>query len=279
MSKKLSEELNKLPSNGAVEIKPQKEVFESEAYVAPKPDVGVDTTVLKPIGNGGPVPIVAPRNKTIQLQPIIVPLAVVPYMSQDNGILRTEKPGADVFETETEKSQETITQEISVRRKSKQIKERVFSFVIFAIACLAIVPFVLANYYLVLGNNLVFDLNLNVIGTIFAWVAGMPPVNMLLSILFIISAFSLVITALVSLLGLIFGFYSKIANTFLGILNFVPLLIALIYMIVKNQFILQMEIVFIIELAFTFLVFVCGVIFSLVLNKAGDKIETLTLEL
>ena len=69
----------------------QEEVlFESEAYGSAQPDAGMGTTVCKPVGIGGPVPIIAPKNSTIQLQPIVVPMAVVPYMSQDCDVLKTE---------------------------------------------------------------------------------------------------------------------------------------------------------------------------------------------
>ena len=65
-------------------------LYESEAYGNPQPDEGTKTTVMKPVGIGGPVPIVAPKHNTIQLQPIVVPLAVVPYMTQDSDVLRTD---------------------------------------------------------------------------------------------------------------------------------------------------------------------------------------------
>lgn len=65
-------------------------LYETDAYIAPETDPGANVTITKTIGRGGPVPIVAPRHDTIQLQPIIVPLAVVPYMSQDSAMLRTE---------------------------------------------------------------------------------------------------------------------------------------------------------------------------------------------
>ena len=65
-------------------------LFESEAYGTPQPEAGSDVTVMKPVGIGGPVPIVAPKHNTIQLQPIVVPLAVVPYMTQDSNVLRTD---------------------------------------------------------------------------------------------------------------------------------------------------------------------------------------------
>ena len=70
------------------EVAPQQEevLFESEAYGNAQPDAGMGTTVCKPMGIGGPIPVVAPKNNTIQLQPIIVPMAVVPYMSTFSGV-------------------------------------------------------------------------------------------------------------------------------------------------------------------------------------------------
>ena len=83
MSKKdKKQEIVMTPDTG--EIKTDDEpMFESEAYTAPQPEAGSDVTVLKPVGTGGPVPIVAPKHNTVQLQPIVVPLAVVPYMTQE----------------------------------------------------------------------------------------------------------------------------------------------------------------------------------------------------
>ena len=74
----------------ASEEEPKETLYESEAYGNPRPDTGTRTTVMKTVGVGGPVPIIAPKHNTIQLQPIIVPLAVVPYMSQDSAVLNTE---------------------------------------------------------------------------------------------------------------------------------------------------------------------------------------------
>ena len=97
MSKKdKKQEIVMTPDNGEIKLEDEP-MFESEAYAAPQPEAGSDVTVLKPVGTGGPVPIVAPKHNTIQLQPIVVPLAVVPYMTQDSNVLRTDGRGQNVY--------------------------------------------------------------------------------------------------------------------------------------------------------------------------------------
>ncbi|MCQ2602609.1 MAG: hypothetical protein MJ193_01645, partial [Clostridia bacterium] len=77
----------------------KEETFETEAYGTPEPDKGMDTTVMKPVGMGAPVPVVMPKHNTVQLQPIIVPLAVVPYMTQDSDVLRTDGENAGQYQS------------------------------------------------------------------------------------------------------------------------------------------------------------------------------------
>ena len=36
-------------------------LYESDAYGDPEPDAAASTTIMKPVGTGGPVPIVAPK--------------------------------------------------------------------------------------------------------------------------------------------------------------------------------------------------------------------------
>ena len=75
-------EVEKVPeSNAPIVFENEQTLYEAEAYGSPQPEAGSDVTVMKPVGIGGPVPIVAPKHNTIQLQPIVVPLAVVPYMT------------------------------------------------------------------------------------------------------------------------------------------------------------------------------------------------------
>ena len=91
MAKKDNRVLATAPAAAPLATMPAEEpvLYESEAYGDPQPDAGATTTIMKPVGIGGPVPIVAPKHNTIQLQPIVVPLALVPYMTQDSDVLRT----------------------------------------------------------------------------------------------------------------------------------------------------------------------------------------------
>ena len=58
------QEIVMTPDNSEVRVEDEP-MFESEAYTAPQPEAGSDVTVLKPVGTGGPVPIVAPKHNTI----------------------------------------------------------------------------------------------------------------------------------------------------------------------------------------------------------------------
>ena len=127
----------------------QETMYESEAYGNPRPDQGTKTTVMKTVGIGGPVPIVAPKHNTIQLQPIIVPLAVVPYMSQDSSVLRTDgKPegvaadGGSYAAVEFDAARMQAEKRTAVRRMSAVF--RVYSLITFLVAAIiAPLPYLL----------------------------------------------------------------------------------------------------------------------------------------
>ena len=120
MSKKdKKQEIVMTPDNGEIKLEDEP-MFESEAYAAPQPEAGSDVTVLKPVGTGGPVPIVAPKHNTIQLQPIVVPLAVVPYMTQDSNVLRTDGRGQNVYAQATVENDEATDSKRFPRARSKR---------------------------------------------------------------------------------------------------------------------------------------------------------------
>ena len=48
-------------------------LYESEAYGDPEPDAAASTTVTKPVGIGGPVPIVAPKATPYSCSPSSCP--------------------------------------------------------------------------------------------------------------------------------------------------------------------------------------------------------------
>lgn len=189
----------------------QETMYESEAYGNPRPDQGTRTTVMKTVGIGGPVPIVAPKHNTIQLQPIIVPLAVVPYMSQDSSVLRTdgktEAYGEDGYSSAVEFDAARMEAEkrTAVRRLSSSF--RVFSVVTFFIAAIIAVGFILAAFSPVVGA-LDFSGN-DVIGNIEQLVDGGKPEVMSQTVTNIIAAFGVALAMLCSLLGIIIGKYAR----------------------------------------------------------------------
>ena len=160
------------PDNSEVRVEDEP-MFESEAYTAPQPEAGSDVTVLKPVGTGGPVPIVAPKHNTIQLQPIVVPLAVVPYMTQDSNILRTDGRGQSGYvQSSVESDEATDFETIAARKVRKRVKvqPRIFALVTFLLSALVLLPFVLSYFKANVGNLSIEQFN--VIGAIMGWVAN-----------------------------------------------------------------------------------------------------------
>ena len=147
-------------------------LFESEAYGTPQPEAGSDVTVMKPVGIGGPVPIVAPKHNTIQLQPIVVPLAVVPYMTQDSNVLRTDgKQQSGYMPSTVEYGDATEFETVSTQKKIKKqakVQPRVFAIVTFLLAAVTVLPFILSYFMKSIGT---LDISkYNVIGVIMGWV-------------------------------------------------------------------------------------------------------------
>ena len=217
------------------EVAVQEEVlFESEAYGSAQPDAGMGTTVCKPIGIGGPVPIVAPKSSTIQLQPIIVPMAVVPYMSQDSDVLKTEGASryADDYDTTASNFSRMETEEqIEKQRKSQKAGARVASFFMFLLSGLVVVAYMLA-YFNPEVAILNFGTHLNVIGQIVDWASGTAPVNMVLTILHAVSFGLAGIIAIVTLITLFVGKFPSKFILILALLSAVAVDSALVYEVI-----------------------------------------------
>ena len=100
------------------------------------------------MGIGGPIPVVAPKNNTIQLQPIIVPMAVVPYMSQDNDVLKTE--GVQVVEeydtAASDFSRMEAEQKVEKKKKSRKAGSRAAAFFLFLFSALVVTIYMLAYF-------------------------------------------------------------------------------------------------------------------------------------
>ncbi len=194
-------------------------LFESEAYGNPQPDAGMETTVMKPIGIGGPVPIVAPKHNTIQLQPIIVPLAVVPYMTQDSDVLRTDgdsEGGMSAYDLARARSGfSAVEEETKKKKKSDKAGVRAASFFGFLLSAVAVVIYLLAFFAPIVW---IFDFTqFNVIGTVINWIGGQTPQNLAMAILLIVSAGFAVIAMLSYFITLCAG---KMSTGFSAVVSF-----------------------------------------------------------
>lgn len=223
MVKKEHNEVTFVPEESAAkDVAPEKEepLYESEAYGTPQPDEGTKTTVTKPVGLGGPVPIIAPKHNTIQLQPIVVPLALVPYMTQDSDVLRTDgtpqrgdRDGGSAVDFTAAR-----TEEEAVFKKKKAGYSRIFSLIIFIVSALMVTGFLLANFKAEFEGMISFA-QLNAIGAITAWAQGGAPADLAKAIISVIAAAAFVVVLVLSFSGLVFGKFPRkliVAFSFVG---------------------------------------------------------------
>lgn len=258
----------------------QEEVlFESEAYGSAQPDAGMGTTVCKPVGIGGPVPIIAPKNSTIQLQPIVVPMAVVPYMSQDNDVLKTE--GVQLVEeydtAASDFSRMEAEQKVEKKKKSQKAGARAASFFMFLLSGLVVVAYMLA-YFKPEVFTLNFGKDLNVIGQIVDWAKGTAPADMATTILHAICFGLAGITAITTLITLIVGKLPAGFVLTLSLLSAVAVDGALIYnAVVATQdgakFVAKDWLEYIIVAGIATLAFLISIIVLVALNKKKDLYE------
>lgn len=250
-------------------------LFEAEAYGTPQPEAGSDVTVMKPVGIGGPVPIVAPKHNTIQLQPIVVPLAVVPYMTQDSGVLRTDgkqqngyMPSTVEYGDATEF--ETVSTQKKIKKKAK-VQPRVFALVTFLLSAVIVLPFILSYFMGSLGS---VDISkYNVIGVIMGWVKDGFNARPLRNFAFIGVAAVQAVMVVTMLISIIVGKYPRAFTFILSLGSAAAMLAYLIKLLVKKQFVLNNQIALVVLVALTLLNFVLTIVFSCVLNKLDDKVE------
>ena len=258
----------------------QEEVlFESEAYGSAQPDAGMGTTVCKPVGIGGPVPIIAPKNSTIQLQPIVVPMAVVPYMSQDNDVLKTEGVQlVEEYDTQaSDFSRMEAEQKVEKKKKSQKAGARAASFFMFLLSGLVVVAYMLA-YFKPEVFTLNFGKDLNVIGQIVDWTKGTDPANMITTILHAVCFGLAGITAITTLITLIVGKFPAGFVLALSLLSAVAVDAALIYDAVEAtkggaKFVFNDFLEYIIVAGIATLAFLISIIILVALNKKKDLYE------
>ena len=274
MSKKdKKQEIVMTPDTG--EIKTDDEpMFESEAYTAPQPEAGSDVTVLKPVGTGGPVPIVAPKHNTVQLQPIVVPLAVVPYMTQDSNVLRTDGRGQNEYAQATVESDEaTDFQTISARKVKKQVKvqPRIFALVTFLLSALTVLPFILSYFMPKIGNISIEVFN--VIGLIKGWVANGFELHPLANLDYVVVAGLSAILTVVSLVAIIVGRYPRAFNFIFSLATAAALVALLVKWLIDKSFVAQEKVAFLVVLVLSLVNIVLTIVFSILMNKLDDKME------
>lgn len=261
------------PDNSEVRVEDEP-MFESEAYTAPQPEAGSDVTVLKPVGTGGPVPIVAPKHNTIQLQPIVVPLAVVPYMTQDSNILRTDGRGQSGYvQSSVESDEATDFETIAARKVRKRVKvqPRIFALVTFLLSALVLLPFVLSYFKANVGNLSIEQFN--VIGAIMGWVANGFKLHPLSNLAYIGVAAVSAVLVVISLIGIVIGKYPRALNSIFSLAAAGAMLALLIKWIVSHTFVAKQQIAFLVVLSLALLNFVLTVVFAILMNKLDDKVE------
>ncbi len=251
-------------------LQPEEVMYESEAYGSPQPDAGMETTVMKPVGMGGPVPIVAPKHNTVQLQPIIVPLAVVPYMTQDSDVLRTDgaKPQNDFYGDSVSDMEETRAHATD-KAKSGKGKARVASLFLFIFSALTVVCFLLAHFKPVVFG---FDFSdFDVIGIISAWVGGTAPQNLAIALLYIIGACFAAICVIVTLISFFAGKLPSAFATVLFLCSAATVDAGLIYRIIANDFVLAQDKGAIVVCGLATIGFILSVIIAIALGKSDKK--------
>lgn len=260
------------PSNESI-TEEEKPMYETEAYGSPKPEAGSDVTVMKQVGIGGPVPIVAPKHNTIQLQPIVVPLAVVPYMTQDSNVLRTDgKQQAPYGEEEYDEA--TQFESVSAKKKKSANKyaktSRIFSLVTLLISLIIEVPFILSYFGIKIGEDIQY---LNVIGMLEGWINSGTIENMVACLIYLGIFVCTGLSAIISLFTLMVGKYPRGILGFFNFCSFAGIIALMIMLILQKQFVPADTKIFVALIAVTALNFVLTIVLSIVLNKIEDEKE------
>ncbi|MBO4381015.1 MAG: hypothetical protein J5815_02545 [Clostridia bacterium] len=261
-------------NNETLVFEEDKPLYESEAYGSLQPEAGSDVTVVKQIGLGGPVPIVAPKHSTIQLQPIVVPLAVVPYMSQDSGVLRTEGKPAYAGDEYAEATDFSEAQDAKRAKREKRLHPRLFVLATLLISAVLVLPFILSYFMNSLGS---LDFggadHFNIIGTITSWIQNraVDNDNLLRDILFIATGVSVAIMLVVELIAFLAGKYPRAFSIIFALISSGTSLAVLIIDMVAGSFVASERVAIIVFLALALFNLLLAIIFTVVFNRADDK--------
>lgn len=247
-------------------------LYESEAYGNPQPDEGTKTTVMKPVGIGGPVPIVAPKHNTIQLQPIVVPLAVVPYMTQDSDVLRTDGKAPSYPRDEYSSAVEFDKTEQAAAHKRTSAYKRLFSLGAFVFAALLVAAYLLA--YFKPDIHAEFSLaQADVIGMITEWVNAGRPADYFLTVVNCVGAFCAAVVFVVALCGMILGRYGRKTVALFSFFAVAAYVAEIVYRVIRSEFDAQADAALLAMLAVSGVMFVLSVVFAALSVRREDKEE------
>lgn len=109
IAKETIEEVEKTetPFDDMIKEEQRKAAAPKAQYVPAFKPIVINGAVFKPLANPGPQPVVAPTAH-VQLTPIIVPVAIVPFASQNQPVMQYEEPKKAAAPEKVEEPQEEV---------------------------------------------------------------------------------------------------------------------------------------------------------------------------
>ncbi len=281
--------------------------YEADAYDMPRTENGQDVTFVKPVGIGAPVPIVAPKHTNVQLQPIVVPLAVIPYMSQDTDVLYAnrreqqparrqapQRPGQPAAaHNDASYPTEFSVEDHAKAKKSCKVRARVCSFFTLLFSALVLALFGIGAYtFIALGGG-GFSINgvsilttgIEAVGVFVAYIMQGQAAAILQdpsTIVGVVICAIALVQAIVALITLIAGKYPRVWNCLASLVVFGGLLGLMIkdILVLEGEYAWTPEVYYmqIVAVGLAFVGFLLAVIFSISLNRLDNKVERMEME-
>ena len=109
IAKETIEEVEKTetPFDDMIKEEQRKSAAPKDRYAPAFKPIVINGAVFKPLANPGPQPVVAPTAH-VQLTPIIVPVAIVPFASQNQPVMQYEEPKKTAAPEKVEEPQEEV---------------------------------------------------------------------------------------------------------------------------------------------------------------------------
>ncbi len=279
--------------------------YEADAYDIPRTENGQDVTFVKPVGIGAPVPIVAPKHTNVQLQPIVVPLAVIPYMSQDTDVLYAnrreqqparrqapQRPGQHAAaHNDASYPTEFSVEDHAKAKKSCKVRARVCSFFTLLFSALILALFGIGAYtfiafggggFAINGTQILFVPCLESVGVFVNFIMNGQAAAILQdpsTIVGVVICAVALVQAIVALITLIAGKYPRVWNCLASLVVFGGLLGLMVKdIIVIDTWAVDSWYMEIVAVGLAFIGFLLAVIFSISLNRLDNKVERMEME-